>query len=448
MAIDLAKLKSISPARLAAFDILRKVEDGAFSSVLLATEGDDLKHVDRALCHELVLGVLRWQLQLDKIIEHYANRRIDNLDLSVRLALRLGLYQLRFLSRVPASAAVNESVNLVAHARVRSAQGLVNAVLRRATREPDYDPSADTSDEIERIAIETSHPVWLIERWANSFGLEESREFARANNQTPPAAIRIVNARASEADVLSKLRLAGATVSASTVTEGGWRIFGAQSTLRDLARGGEIYLQDEASQLIARVVGAEPEERVLDLCAAPGGKTTQIADLAGGLCFIVASEISARRLKTVTSAVEAQGLNGIRCVVLDAYQPLPFSEGLFDRVLVDAPCSGTGTLRRNPEIRYRISAADIPKLATRQKQFLLNAASVVKPGGRLVYSTCSVETEENEEVIETFLSTNEQFRQISVSVDSSLLTRSGAARTWPQHQGVDGFFIAAFERTK
>jgi 16S rRNA (cytosine967-C5)-methyltransferase len=448
LAIDLAKLKSVSPARLAAFDILRKVEDGAFSSVLLATEGDDLKHVDRALCHELVLGVLRWQLQLDKIIEHYANRRIDNLDLSVRLALRLGLYQLRFLSRVPASAAVNESVNLVAHARVRSAQGLVNAVLRRATREPDYDPSEDTSDPIERIAIETSHPVWLIERWANSFGLEESREFARANNQTPPSAIRIVNARASESDVLSKLRLAGAIVAASTVTEGAWRIFGAQSLLRDLARGGEIYLQDEASQLVARVVGAEPEERVLDLCAAPGGKTTQIADLAGGCCFTVASDISPRRLKTVTRAVETQRLNGIRCVVLDAYQPLPFSEGLFDRVLVDAPCSGTGTLRRNPEIRYRISAADILKLATRQKQFLLNAASVVKPGGRLVYSTCSVETEENEEVIETFLSTNDQFRQVSVTVNSSLLTRSGAARTWPQHHGTDGFFIAAFERSE
>jgi 16S rRNA (cytosine967-C5)-methyltransferase len=448
LAIDLAKLRSVSRARLAAFDILRKVEDGAFSSVVLATEEDDLKPVDRALCHELVLGVLRWQLQLDKIIEHYVNRRIDNLDLAVRLALRLGLYQIRFLSRVPPSAAVNESVNLIAHAGVRSAQGLVNAVLRRGTREPDYNASSDVSDPIERIAIETSHPVWLIERWANSFGLEESREFASANNQTPPAAIRIVNARSSESDVLNKLRLAGATVAASTVTEGAWRIFGAQSLLRDLARGGEIYLQDEASQLVARVVGADPEERVLDLCAAPGGKTTHIADLAGGRCFIVAGDISARRLKTVTRAVETQRLNGIRCVVLDAYQPLPFSDSVFDRVLVDAPCSGTGTLRRNPEIRYRISAADIPKLATRQKQFLFNAASVVKPGGRLFYSTCSVEREENEEVVNTFLGTTDRFRQIPVSVSSFLLTDSGSARTWPQHHGTDGFFIAAFERTK
>jgi 16S rRNA (cytosine967-C5)-methyltransferase len=162
----------------------------------------------------------------------------------------------------------------------------------------------------------------------------------------------------------------------------------------------------------------------------------------------VASDVSARRLKTVKKAAESHGLNGIRCLVMDASQPLPFRVGLFDRVLVDAPCSGTGTLRRNPEIRYRITAEDIPKLSTRQRQFLLNATSVVKPGGLLIYSTCSVETEENEQVIESFLSTNDQFRQISVPVDSSLLTQSGAARTWPQHQGADGFFIAAFERTK
>ena len=448
MAIDLAKVKSVSPARLAAFDILRKVEDGAFSSVLLATKDEDLKQVDRALCHELVLGVLRWQLQLDRIIEHYANRSIDNLDLAVRLALRLGLYQLRFLSRVPASAAVNESVNLVAHARVRSAQGLVNAVLRRAALEPDYDPAADTRDVIERIAIETSHPVWLIERWAHTFGLEECRGFASTNNQTPPTAIRVVSARASETDVLSKLRLAGATVTASQVTEGAWRVSGAPSLLRDLARAGEVYLQDEASQLVARVVGAAPGERVLDLCAAPGGKTTQMADLAGGRCFVVASDVSRRRLKTVTETAASHGLSGIRCLTLDASQPLPFRDGLFDRVLVDAPCSGTGTLRRNPEIRYRITAEDIPNLSTRQKQFLFNAASVVKPGGRLIYSTCSVEPEENEEVVETFLGMTDRFRQTPVPVNSFLLTQSGSARTWPHLQGTDGFFIAAFERTR
>jgi 16S rRNA (cytosine967-C5)-methyltransferase len=446
LAIDLAKLKDVSPARLAAFDILRKVEDGAFSSVLLATEERELKQVDRALCHELVMGVLRWQLHLDRIIEHYANRGIDTIDVAVRLALRLGLYQLRFLSRVPAAAAVNESVNLVLYARLRSAQGLVNAVLRRATREPDYDPVADTTDPIEQIAIHTSHPAWLVERWVNTFGLKEAREFAGANNETPPTAIRIVQARASESDVLRKLRAAGAVVAASSLSKGAWRVTGGQSLLRDLQRIGKIYIQDEASQLVAQVLGAQPGERVLDLCAAPGSKTSQIADRAGDRCRVVATDVSERRLRTVTNAAALHQLENIERLILDAGQQLPFREGCFDRVLLDAPCSGTGTLRRNPEIRYRISAEDIPTLSARQKQFLLNAANAVKPGGRLIYSTCSVEPEENEEVVDTFLSSNEHFRQISVPVDSLLLTPSGAARTWPQRHGADGFFIAALER--
>ena len=446
LAIDLAKPNNVSPARLAAFEILRRVEDGAFSSVLLAAKEEDLNAADRGLCHELVLGVLRWQLQLDKVIEYYADRKVNGLDLGVLLALRLGLYQLRFLTRVPASAAVNESVNLMAHARLRSAQGLVNAVLRRATRERDYDPVAGISDPIEKIAIQTSHPGWLVQRWASSFGVEETRSFAQANNQTPPTTLRIVHSRANESDLLSKLRSAGAIVEASSITPGAWRVSDAQSSLRHLASVGDVYLQDEASQLVARVVEPEPGQQVLDLCAAPGGKTTQIADLARDHALIVAADLSPRRLGIVEKTSVAQRLTSIKCLVLDATRPLPFPDGLFDRVLVDAPCSGTGTLRHNPEIRWRISAEDIQSLSARQKQLLLNAASSVKPGGRLIYSTCSVELDENEEVVSSFLGREGRFGQIPVPVDSSLLTPSGSARTWPQRHGTDGFFIAAFER--
>ncbi len=433
---------------MAAFEILRRVEDGAFSSVLLAADREDLKAVDRALSHELVMGVLRWQLQLDRIIEHYSNRKVRSLDPGVRLALQLGLYQLRFLSRVPASAAVNESVNLVGRARLRSAQGLVNAVLRRATREPDYDPAADISDPIQQIAIQTSHPGWLIDRWVRSLGIEEAKQFADANNQNPPTAIRIVRSRASESDALVKLRLAGALVEASPVADGAWRVAGGQVLLRDLARTGEIYLQDEASQLVARSLGVRPGDRVLDLCAAPGSKTTQIADLSCDRALIVAGDLSARRLGTVVKTAARHQLISIKCLQLDASRSLPFQQGLFDRVLVDAPCSGTGTLRHNPEIRYRISAADIEDLSARQKTLLHHASKAVKPGGRLIYSTCSVESEENEGVVSTFLSTNECFRQIPVAASPSLLTQSGSARTWPQRQGSDGFFITALEREK
>jgi 16S rRNA (cytosine967-C5)-methyltransferase len=189
---------------------------------------------------------------------------------------------------------------------------------------------------------------------------------------------------------------------------------------------------------------------VLDLCAAPGGKTTQIA----AQCLyseakspvIVASDLHEHRLRTVVSSAKLQGLTNIHCLALDGLRPLPLAERAFDRVLVDAPCSGTGTLRRNPEIRWRISTADIEDLSRRQRQLLFNAARVVKPGGRLIYSTCSVEPDENEDVVQMFLENNETFRLGQLSLDSSLLTPSGAARTWPQREGADGFFICAFER--
>jgi 16S rRNA (cytosine967-C5)-methyltransferase len=444
LAIVLAR-SDLSPARWAAFEILRKVEDGVFSSLLLASEETRLEPADRGLCHELVLGVLRWQLNLDKVIEHYSNRKIESLDRAVLIALRLGLYQLRFLTRVPASAAVDESVKLVQAARLSSARAFVNAVLRRATREPDYNPAASTSDQIARIAIQTSHPHWLIERWINSFGLEETEAFAAANNETPPVTFRVVQTRANQTDTVSKLNTAGIALESSRIAEGAWRASTGSRVLRELAEKGEIYLQDEASQLIAELLEVKSNERVLDLCSAPGGKTTLIADRVDR-AFIVASDASSKRLSTLASSLAKQQSKGVSLMLLDASQPLPFRADSFDRVLVDAPCSGTGTLRHNPEIRWRISPDDIKRLASQQSQFLFNASQVVKPGGRLVYSTCSVEKEENEEVVTSFLARNLQFRQVPLKVGSTLATPGGNLRTWPQHDGTDGFFVAAFEK--
>ncbi len=424
MAIALAK--EISLARVAAFRILEQVERGAFSSVMLAAEEPRLQAPDRALCHELVLGVLRWQLLLDKIVEHFSKRRVDSLDQAVRIALRLGLYQLRFLTRIPASAAVNESVSLVRAARLSSAAAFVNAVLRRATREPEYDPSVNVSDPIEKIAVQTSHPKWLIERWATWMGLDEAESFAHANNVVPPTAFRVVASRGNQSEILPRLTAAGATLESSNVADGAWRVSGATSLLRELSAGGEIYLQDEASQLVAQLLDAKQGERVLDLCAAPGGKTTLIADRA----IVVAADRSPTRMQTVVATTKLHHLESVRPVILDATQQLPFRPETFDRVLVDAPCSGTGTLRRNPEIRWRLTPDDIPALAEQQKRILRNAIEMVKPGGRLVYSTCSVEREENEEVIPEV---PEPFRLIN------------AIRTWPHREGSDGFFVAVFE---
>ena len=447
----MGKISQISPARREAFEILREVEAGAFSSILLASEEPKLKPADRALTHELVLGVLRWQLWLDKLIEHFTKRNVESLDLPVRLALRIGLYQLRFLTRIPASAAVNESVNLVRSAKVSSAASFVNAVLRRAIREGEVDPAAAVQDPTEKLAIETSHPAWLIARWIEAFGAEEAEAFARANNRVPPTAFRLLTGNSGE--ILDRLREANGILEPSTVAEDAWRVSGATALVRELAAAGKIYLQDEASQLVAQTVDVKPGERALDLCAAPGGKTTLMARRAEDhalraedrtpraedrtprvedRALIVASDRSAKRLDTVIKISASHNLTSIKSLLLDAAQLLPFETSVFDRILVDAPCSGTGTLRRNPEIRWRISESDIHELAAQQKLFLKNAARVLKPGGRLVYSTCSVERDENEAVVRDFLQDNRHFELLQTT------------RTWPHREGTDGFFIASF----
>jgi 16S rRNA (cytosine967-C5)-methyltransferase len=298
-------------------------------------------------------------------------------------------------------------------------------------REPHYDPVSDVSDPLEKISNETSHPRWLIERWARAFGVEEAEAFAKANNVVPPTAFRVVKVRANESEVLNKLSSAGAAVEASQIAEGAWRVSGATSVVRELSAAGEIYLQDEASQRVAELLDVKPGERVLDLCAAPGGKTSLMAGRAGDLALIIAGDRSAKRMETVIATTTLHGLESIKPLLLDAGEKLPFPANTFDKVLLDAPCSGTGTLRRNPEIRWRLSESDIRVFAENQKRFLANAADVVKPGGRLVYSTCSVERDENEEVIERL---DERFKVIATQ------------RTWPQRQGCDGFFVAVFDR--
>jgi 16S rRNA (cytosine967-C5)-methyltransferase len=404
---------------------------------------------DRALCHELVLGVLRQQLWLDYALAHFANRRIETLDLEVKLALRLGLYQLRFLSRIPPSAAVDESVKLVREARLKSAVSFVNAVLRRATREPDYDPATHAVDPLEKLAIENSHPLWLIERWVNSFGFDETTALARANNKPAPMTFRLTAKTTRENKqqrVIQELEASGALVEPSKLTPDSWRVTGDCKLLRKFAHDGLIYFQDEASQLVAHLLAAQPNERVLDVCAAPGSKTTLLCSMAPK-AMIVAGDLHEHRLRTLRDLAIVQGCESIHLLAHDGTRGLPFADASFDRVLVDAPCSGTGTLRHNPEIRWRIKPDDIARLSSMQKQILANAAFKVRVGGLIVYSTCSVERDENEIVIEDFLENHSAFDQVRLNAPAGLPLEDGAIRTWPHRQDVDGFFIAAFRRT-
>jgi 16S rRNA (cytosine967-C5)-methyltransferase len=319
-----------APARLAAFSILRKVDSGGYASDLLLSETAGLESRDAGLAEEIVFGVLRRRAQLDFLIDHYAGRK-RKLDTEVRIALRMGIYQLRYLERVPPHAAVGESVELVKRARKISAGGLVNAILRKVDRGPVPWPNRE---------IELSCPEWLLARWERSFGRDAAEGIARAALEQPPA----------------------------------------------YRRGGRI--QDIGSQAIVPLLGLERGHRFLDLCAAPGNKTAQA--LEAGV-DAVASDLHWRRLAQVKPVTP-------KLVVLDGTRPLPFARR-FDRILVDAPCSGTGTLARNPEIKWRLEPQDLKDLAGRQKALLANALAVLAPGGVLVYSTCSLEPEENQEVV-------------------------------------------------
>jgi 16S rRNA (cytosine967-C5)-methyltransferase len=441
--------RTVSPARRAAFEVLRRVEEeGAFAAPLLANLPDGLSTEDRGLAYELTLGVLRRQLWLDRVIEHLSGRKTGKLDAPVRLALRLGLFQLRFLARVPAHAAVNESVQMAHASGFRSAAPFINAVLRRATREPDYDPAEAVADPLEKIAVETSHPPKLIRRWAAAFGVEEAAGLAKANNDSAPAAFRVNTLKADPSTLIEKLRAEGLSIVPSRVAPGAWRVEGGTSAaLRGLAAEGLVYMQDEASQLVAHILGAAPGERVLDACAAPGSKTTHVAALAEGRALVVAGDLHAHRLRVVGETCARMGVVGVTLVALNAEVALPFVDETFDRVLVDAPCTGTGTLRHNPEIRWRLSRESFGELAAVQGRILSEAARCLRRGGRLVYSTCSVEREENEEVVAAFLQSHTDFTQTQATpAPAPLLLPDGAARTWPQRDDVDGFFLASLER--
>jgi 16S rRNA (cytosine967-C5)-methyltransferase len=426
--------------------------DRAYASVLVAALGEsDLSREDRALAQEIVLGVLRWQQSLDYFIERYSQRAVDRLDLPVLIALRIGLYQLRYLARIPQSAAVNESVNLVKRARTTSAAGLVNAVLRKAAGRLDDKAGEGLADPLERASVELSHPRWMLQRWQAAFGDDESRALALANNAPPRTAFRVNTLRATVDQVIADLKAEGVSTQESELASGALVVeSGSAAAVNQVARRGLIYVQDEASQLVSILLEPRQGHRVLDVCAAPGSKSSHIAVLAEDRAWVVACDLYPHRLNTLRATSQRLGVASIDAVALDATRELPFVEGAqrFDRVLVDAPCSGTGTLRANPEIKWRVSPDDITRLAKLQLNLLERAASSVSADGRLVYSTCSLEREENEAVVERFLGSGAPFRVIPPNASADLITEERFVRTYPHRHGADGFFAAVLERVR
>jgi len=424
---------AISPSRIAAYDCLFAIDSGtAFSADALASVEPGLSEKDRGLCHELVLGSLRRQIYLDRLMAKFAGAK--KLDRAVRVALRLGAYQLLFLDRVPAFSAINESVELVRKAKKASATGFVNAILRRITRES---IEIAFADEIDRVSVETSHPRWLLERWVNELGQDRAFSLAAANNAEPPLAFRRT-ARSSGVELED--------VGRPSRHVGGCRMgTGISGQLLELERAGEIYFQDEASQLVASAVRASDGESIIDICAASGSKTGTLPVSSDRL--VVAGDVSWPRLVTLRSNLEHQGVVDITLCQYDAEVELPFADSTFDVVIVDAPCSGTGTIRHNPEIRYKLNEADFLRHSSKQLKIALNASKILKKGGRLIYSTCSIERGENEDVIDRLLRLRPELGVTRPTVDDRFVTSEGFARTFPDRDDMDGFFIAQLTRT-
>ncbi len=463
----------VTQARRAAFETLWRVQTAeAYASNLLASNRyDSLSREDHALMQELTLGVLRWQGQLDFLIEHYARRSLSKLDPEVVIALRLGLYQLRFLSRIPPHAAINESVNLVKERKKQSAAPLVNAVLRAAQKRDDL--IQPIKDPLQRLSIDTSHPRWLVERWIDRFGEAETRALALANNTAPRTAFRFVTNRAPEIETRKWFNDQGIAINDSQLAPHASIIeAGSLTSQSKPVRESWIYLQDEASQLVAHLIAdcglriadlktinpqsATRNPQLLDLCAAPGSKTMLITSLLPESSLIVAGDLHLHRLRHMKELSAKLGIERINLIQMDATGDLPFAqEASFDLVLLDAPCSGLGTLKRHPEIKWRMSVERIRELAKLQRDMIENAQRHVRAGGLLTYAVCSTEIEEGEEVVEWFRRNHPEYRDVTrerlleLGIDPApLLTSSFGARTFPHREGTEGFFVCALWRRR
>lgn len=441
----------LSPARSAAFDILLRVEgQSAYASELLHAERyQKLSDPDHALSTELVMGVLRWRSALDEAIQHAASQPLRKMDLEVLIALRLGAYQLGWLERVPARAAIFESVELVKRARKRSAASFVNAVLRQLATQPGaLRPQAPSHAGASGMARAYAHPEWLVARWIDQFGPDAAAHICAYDQQVPATVIRLRFAAAEEELIAAGIELApGAFLSHAR------RVKKGDVTRTAALREGRVVIQDEASQLVAALVGQG--RRLLDCCAAPGGKTAILADRNPD-AEIIAAELHPRRARLLRRLV---GARNVRVIAANAVA-LPVA-GEFDRALADVPCSGTGTLARNPEIKWRLQPDDLPELHARQLAIAHSALQHLAPGGRLVYSTCSLEREENREVVEELLETVPNIRLLDCRdelramqqrgelpwQDLDSITSGQFLRTLPGVHPCDGFFAAILEKT-
>ena len=453
----------IAPARRAATEVLAAVDAGRWDlATALAQVHPSLADArDRALLTELATGVQRWKLALDFAIHALTKRQPTDLDADVRATLRLGLYQLQHATRIPASAVVNDAVEIVKRGPTRSAAGMVNAVLRRVVREgPPRLPEAPNvpvddprwrAQALAWLAVSHSHPAWLVERWLDRFGFEATEAWVRYDNTPADVTLWPLATVGSRESGIGN-RPAGVRDVEGVPTRfvpGGLVLTSGRDALPHL-RAGSAYAQDEASAAVGVVAGTVGRGRVLDACASPGGKSLAMRPWLPPDARLIANDLRARRLALLIATLGR--VSGPRIPVLrsDATH-LPFDRSI-DTLLIDAPCSGLGTLRRDPDVRWRRNAADLPTLAAMQRSLIDEGLRALTPAGRLVYATCSSEPEENEDLIAALLHERRDLRRLDLRQErlpasmTPLLTDQGALRTWPHVHGLDAFHAVVLIR--
>ena len=433
----------IAPARLAAFHILLSVEQqAAHGDELLRSERvDRLSAADRNLCTNLVMGTLRWQIGLDARINELLARPDTRIDDEVRIALRLGVFQMLHLDRIPDHAAVMDSVELVKHSGQGFASGMVNAILRKIAIAPPVEvPNS--------FATVYAHPAWMAERWAIVYGMERTAAICRFDQELPVTCVRL-GSETAESDLIAE----GIELAPGAFLSKARRVVSGDVTATVTYKNGGVRIQDEGSQLVAELAGRG--ENILDCCAAPGGKTAILAE-RNPKSMLLASDVSRKRLDEMRGLL--RNVRGARISYETSDAAKLAYDKIFDLILCDVPCSGTGTIARNPEIRHRLEPAEFARQHSRQVAILLAAMRALKPGGRLVYASCSLEPEENESVIQDCLSGRPEYAEVdlfervaALVTDGTLLAgdgllQNGRLRTLPGVHACDGFFAAMITR--
>ncbi len=383
--------------------MLARVENGgAYADRLLASrQVSELNPLDRSFIRELVLGVLRWKLRLDHIIGIYYNGKLKSLQPEVRNIVRIGLYQMIFMDSVPDWAAVDESVKIASCHNVRKVAGLVNAMLRRFSREGE--PEIKLSDPVKKLSVEKSFPEWIVKKWVARFGVETAETIMTASNERHPVSIRTNTIKTDPESLASELASEGFKITTASgmpmyfIVLKGEGLFETQAFKRGL-----FTVQDSVAAVATVLLSPKPGEIVLDLCSAPGGKLTHIAEMMGDSGCIDAVDINRGRLGLAKKAAERLGLKSINFIEEDAVKFRNESGTQYDRILFDAPCTGTGVFSKRPDMKWRRKNDDVVRITSLQKEILRNAASLVKPGGVIIYSTCSLEPEENESIVNWF----------------------------------------------